>query len=112
MAGFEIVSEITTRGTDFDGTRHSDWSDWTSTTAPANHVIKQNEVKVEWLSDNGSENSYEIIYENLVEIIPGTGIKLPQTIKVRTYARSQKGIGCTGRGWSKIKVTGEFTKYQ
>jgi hypothetical protein len=112
MAGFEIVSEVTTRETDFDGTRHSDWSDWTSTTAPAGHVINQNEVKVEWLSDNGSENSHEIIYENLVEIIPGTGIKLPQTIKVRTYARSPKGKCWVGRGWSKIKVTGEFTKYK
>lgn len=112
MAGFEIVSEVTTRETDFDGTRHSDWSDWTSTTAPAGHVINQNEVKVEWLSDNGSENSHEIIYENLVEIIPGTGIKLPQTIKVRTYARSPKGMGWVGRGWSKIKVTGQFVKYK
>jgi|GEM_PF-1911707 hypothetical protein len=33
MAGFEIVSEVSTRETDFDGTRHSAWSDWTSNTA-------------------------------------------------------------------------------
>lgn len=112
MAGFEIVSEVSTRETDFDGTRHSAWSDWTSNTAPTDYVINQNEVKVEWLSDNGSENTHEIIYENLVEIIPGTQIKLPQTIKVRTYARSPKGIGWVGRGWSKVKVTGTYVKYK
>lgn len=112
MAGFEIVSEVSTRGTDFDGSRHSAWSDWTSNTAPAGYVINQNEVKVEWLSDSGSENSHEIIYENLVEIIPGSRIKLPQTIKVRTYARSPKGFGGAGRGWSKVKFTGEYLKYK
>lgn len=112
MAGFEIVSEVSTRETDFDGTRHDAWSDWTSNTAPADHVIKQNEVKVEWLSDSGSENTHEIIYENFVELISGTGIKFPQTIKVRTYARSPKGIGWVGRGWSKVKVTGEYVKYK
>jgi hypothetical protein len=47
MAGFEIVSEVSTRETDFDGTRHDAWSDWTSNTAPADHVINHNEVKIE-----------------------------------------------------------------
>ena len=57
MAGFEIVSEVSTRETDFDGTRHDAWSDWTSNTAPADHVINHNEVKIEWLSDHGSVRS-------------------------------------------------------
>lgn len=45
MAGFELVSEVTTRETDFDGTRHMEWSGWDSNTAPADHVIKQNEIR-------------------------------------------------------------------
>ena len=114
MAGFEIASEVTTEGTDLDGTRHDAWSEWTSTTAPADFVINNSsdQVKVEWISDNGSENNFEIIYSDLVEVVPGTAIKLPQTIKVRTYARSPKGFGGAGRGWSKIKVTGNYVKYR
>lgn len=111
MAGFEIWSEITTKGTDWDGERHDAWSGWDTNTAPAGHVIKQNEVKVEWHSQSGSANTYEMIFSDHVEIIPGTGITLPRTIKVRTYARSPKGSSA-GRGWSKIKVVGEYAKYQ
>jgi hypothetical protein len=112
MAGFEIVSEVSTRETDFDGTRHDAWSDWTSNTAPADHVINHNEVKIEWLSDNGSENRQEVIYENWVELVPGTGLKFPQSIKVQTYARSPSGKFWVGRGWSKVKVTGTYVKYR
>ncbi len=112
MAGFEIVSEISTRETDFDGTRHSAWSEWTSNTAPADFVINNNEVRVEYLSDNGSENTHEVVYENWVEIVPGTGLKFPQAIKVRTYARSPKGMFWVGRGWTKIKVTGNYIKFR
>ena len=112
MAGFEIVSEVSTRETDFDGTRHDAWSDWTSNTAPADHVINHNEVKIEWLSDHGSENRQEVIYENWVELVLGTGLKFPQSIKVRTYARSPSGKFWVGRGWSKVKVTGTYVKYR
>jgi hypothetical protein len=112
MAGFELVSEVTTKATDLDGARHSAWSDWSSTTAPDSHVINHNEVKVEWLSDNGSENTYQMVFDGWVEIVPGTGLKFPQTIKVQTYARSPKGMFGVGRGWTKIKFTGAFIKYK
>ena len=88
MAGFEIVSEISTRETDFDGARHAAWSDWTSNTAPADHVINHNDVTIGWLSAHGSENQPEVIYENWVELVPGTSLKFPQTIKVRTHVGS------------------------
>lgn len=112
MAGFELVSEVTTRETDFDGTRHMEWSGWDSNTAPADHVIKQNEIRVEYISANGSENSHEVKWDDFEELISGTGIKFPRTIKVQTYARSPQGRGWTGRGWTKIKVTGEYVKYR
>lgn len=112
MAGFELISEVSTRETDFDGARHDAWSDWSSNTAPPDFVIDTNQVRIEWLSDSGSENKQEHIYENWVEIIPGTGIKLPQTIKVRVYARSPEGKFWVGRGWSKVKFSGAYIKYR
>jgi hypothetical protein len=112
MAGFELVSEVTTKETDLDGARHSAWSEWSSTTAPENHVINHNDVKVEWISDNGSENNYQMIFDDWVELIPGTGLKAPRTIKVQTYARSPKGKFGVGRGWTKIKFTGTYVKYR
>jgi hypothetical protein len=114
VAGFEIASEVTTEGTDLDGTRHMAWSEWSSTTAPADFVINNipGKVKTEWISDNGSENNVDIVYADYVEIVPGTGISLPQTIRVQTYARSRKGFGGAGRGWTKVKVTGEYVKYR
>jgi hypothetical protein len=111
MSSFEIASEVTTESTDLDGSRHTAYSDWTSVTAPDGFVINniQGQVKVEWISDNGSENDVQIIYGDYVEIIPGTGIQLPRSVKVQTYARSPKGP-LAGRGWSKVKVTGTYTK--
>jgi hypothetical protein len=114
VAGFEIASEVTTEGTDLDGSRHTAWSEWTSTTAPTDFVINNSagQVKTEWISDNGSENDVEIVFADYVEVLPGTGVLLPQTIKVRTYARSPRGFGGAGRGWSKVKVTGSYVKYR
>ncbi|MGB7412810.1 MAG: hypothetical protein WA902_01240 [Thermosynechococcaceae cyanobacterium] len=111
MAGFELSSEVTTKSTDFDGSRHPAWSEWSSAAAPDNHVINHNEVKVEWISDNGSENTYQMIFSDWVELIAGSGLKAPRTIKVQTYARSPKG-SLAGRGWTKIKFTGKFVKYK
>jgi hypothetical protein len=111
MAGFEIVSEVTTESTDFDGARHSAWSEWSKTTAPDNYAIDDRAVKVEWLSDAGSENNYQMIFEDWVVLVPGTSFKAPRTIKVQTYARGPKG-SLAGRGWSKVKFTGEYVKYQ
>ncbi|MBD2606689.1 hypothetical protein H6G81_19660 [Scytonema hofmannii FACHB-248] len=80
MAGFEIWSEITTQETDFDGARHTATSGWDSNTAPENYVINRDQVKVEWISQNGSENSYDLTYDDWVELVPGTSLKFPRTI--------------------------------
>ena len=109
MAGFDIWSEITSDATEASGARHSAWSGWDKNTAPADHVINNNTVRVEWHGQNGSENSYDLVYEDSIEIVPIPGLKLPSTVKVRTYARSPKGH-TSGRGWSKIKVVGDYVK--
>jgi hypothetical protein len=110
--GFEINSEVTTEPTGGDGVRDSQWSGWDVNTAPPDHVINDRSVKVQWLSDAGSENTYDLVYEDHESIVPGApDLKFPRTIKVRTFARGPKG-NWSGRGWSKIKVTGDYIKYR
>lgn len=111
MAGFEIWSEVTTKETGVDGSRHYAESGWDSNTAPENHCINRDTVTVRWESCHGSENNYDLVYDNFVEIIPGTGLKAPRTIKVRTSARGPSGH-FAGRGWSKIQVREEYVKYR
>jgi hypothetical protein len=110
MASFEIWSETTTEPTGIDGVRHDSWSGWDVNTAPNGHVINRDTVTVVWHSDAGSENTYELIYDDWVEILPGTELKFPRTIKIRTFARGPKGPAA-GRGWSKIQVSGDYVKY-
>ena len=110
--GFEIISEVTTKATTWDGARDSEWSGPSKNTAPDGYVINRDTVKVEWLSDAGSENTYQMHYDDWIEIIPGTGLKFPRTITVRVFARSPKGAFHGKRGWSKVKFTGEYVKYK
>jgi len=111
MANFEIVCEVETKPTGIDGVRDGKWSEWSMNTAPADHVINRDSLKVEWLSDNGSENSYDLLWDDWEVIVPGTVLKFPRTIKVRVYARGPKGY-LRGRGWSKVKFTGDYVKYR
>jgi hypothetical protein len=108
---FELRAECTTKETGWDGVRHSCQSGWDSVQAPENHVINRDTVTVTWESDAGSENDYDIVYDDWVEIIDGTGLKFPRTIRLRVSARGPKGhFG--GRGWSKVRVNGNFVKYK
>lgn len=112
----EIASEVTTEGTDFDGKRHSKTSDWSKVTAPDGYVMNKDATKTEMISENGSENRVEIEWKDEVEVIDGTGIKLPRTVWVRTHARSPKsnypGHNHNARGWTKAKVKVVMTKYK
>jgi len=110
MASFEIISEVTVEQTGLDGVRKMAWSPWESVTAPEGHVVNKDALKVEWLSQNGSENDFERQYEDWVVIVPGTDIKYPRTLRIRTYVRSSSGA-LTGRGWTKVKITGNYAKY-
>ncbi|MBE2973401.1 hypothetical protein [Priestia megaterium] len=60
-------------------------------TAPEGYVINKENVKVEVLTERGSENSYEMEWLDKVEIIPHTGIELPKALNVRAFARRLKG---------------------
>ena len=90
----------------------SAWSGWASFTAPPEHVIDDTTVEVEWQGRAGSENRYEIAFDEHLAIVPGVpGLIFPRIIKVRTYARCPEGH-LDGRGWSKIKVMGDYMRYR
>lgn len=107
----EIASEVSTGSTGADGVRKSKDSDWTIFTAPENHVINKEKTEVHIISARGSEHSYDLQYDDYVEIIEGTDIKWPRTIRAKTHARSSKGHG-GGGGGMKIKVHFTYVKYK
>lgn len=110
--GFKVTCEVETKNTDcVTGERDSEWSREDRVDAPEGHVINDREVQVIWESAYGSENTYSQVFEDYVEIVPGTGLKFPRTMRVKAFARSAKGR-CAGRGSSKIRFEGEFIKYQ
>ncbi len=106
---FTLTPECTTKATGLDGVRHNCTSEWSTVTAPENHVINRDSVKATWLSDNGSENRHDIKYDDWVTVI--ADLTFPQTMSVRVYALGPKGHG-GGRGWSRVRITGTFTKYK
>jgi hypothetical protein len=106
-----VASEVTTDETGVDGVRHSADSDWTVFTVPANCVINKDKTSVEELTANGSEHYPNVEYADYVEVVPGTGIMAPRTIKVKTHALGPKGFK-SGRGWLKVKVHFEYVQYK
>lgn len=111
MSGFEIIAEAETEATSMSGERKSEWGNWQQATSPEGFVINKDKIRVEAISERGSENRDEKVFEDWVEVIPGSGIELPRTFKVRTFARSSKGHGAGG-GATKYKYTGDFVPYQ
>jgi hypothetical protein len=107
----EIASEVSTGATGADGVRKSKDSDWTEFTVPDGFIINKEKTNVEIVSERGSEHTFNLAYEDDVEIISGTGIKQLTTIKVMTHARSEKGAG-GGGGGMKVKVTFYSVKYK
>jgi hypothetical protein len=111
MPDFSIVCECTTKATELDGTRHSDKSEWSEVKAPDNHVINKEKVTVDWIGRNGSENDVDIKYEDWEEIVADTGLEYPRKLLARCEARSPRGHA-SGRGWSKVRISGDFVKYK
>lgn len=107
MEAFEIFLEVITRPTGLNGVRHSKWSEWSIIKAPVNFIIDSKSIKVRWVSDAGSENSYEILFEDHIQAKVNSLKYNPRIIKVRAFARGPKGH-FTGGGWTKISITGKF----
>ncbi|WP_114556183.1 alkaline protease [Bacillus sp. K6W] len=111
MDDFEVTCEVETETTSCAGEIKTSWSRECKVTAPEGYVINDREVQIYWQTKYGSENTFSQIFEDNVEIIPGTGLKFPRTMKVRAFARSPKRCG-SGRGASKVTFAGNFLEIQ
>jgi len=108
---FHYTSYCKTRSTRWDGKRYDCWSAWSTHTVPSNYVYNTNSLKTGYRSRKGSKNSCNIQWHDYVEIVPGTGIKAPRTIKIQSYALSSKGTG-SGPGWSDCFYKGQYVKFK
>lgn len=110
LAGNEavVVCECRTTPTDYSGRKSC--SDGEVHTLPAGHVFVENEKIEEWHSAIGSENSVNVSFEDRVEVVPGTGIRMARTMRVTCHARSGHGYG--ERGHTYVVVRCRFVKYK
>lgn len=108
---FKLVARAETEATLPDGRRRAEWGPWESVTAPEGFVINKDKINVAAIVERGSENRDERVFEDWVEIIPGSGIELPRTFKVRAFARSSRGHSAGG-GATEYEYTGTFVPYQ
>ncbi|WP_129580433.1 MULTISPECIES: hypothetical protein [Sorangium] len=108
----EMIVECTTVGTTWDGARSSCYSDWETYTVPPGYIIVESSYKENRVSENGSENWIEHEWADPIEIIPGTGITAPRTIRVRVHALGPSGRFDPGRrGWTNVRIELNYIKY-
>jgi|GEM_PF-1792891 len=105
----ELTPECTTDGTSWSGARRSCTSAWSVVTAPPNYVFNERSLSKSLRHENGSPR-VDHEWHDYVEVIPGTGIKAPRTLKARSHARSPGCRGC--RGWAKALVTATYVQYR
>lgn len=113
---FKYTAECTSKGTEVDGKRNSCTSEWSEHTVPSNFVYNETSLNVYYQGKNGSSNRCDVEWDNFVELIPGTGITMPQTLRIRAHARSPKAKFPThntgARGWSECVFEGQYTKFR
>lgn len=107
--------ECTTKGTNVDQSRESCRSDWSIVTLPSDFVFEEKTFRDGIYSANGSDNDVLKEFTDYVEIIAGTGLLFPRTIKVACRARSPEsrwGENIGSRGWTKAHPTIEYFTYK
>lgn len=117
MAEFKVTAKSkTSGGTSSDGARVSDTSRWEQITLSGNEVFNPNDANVytvNWIAQRG-ETEFNIEWDDYTEVIPGSGLKLPRTIRFRTLCRSPKvpplsniGVG----GVAEAEITARSFKF-
>jgi hypothetical protein len=96
LAGSEAVVNVNCRTTPTDSSGRKTCNDDEVHTLPPGWVFAQNEVRTVWHSDIGSSNTVDVSWDDYVEIIPGSGYRLPRTMRVHGHARSGHGQGERG----------------
>ena len=109
MASFNIVAHVDIDQTGASGERNAGSSAWSEVEAPDEHVINKDKVILSWTTDC-EEGKYDVMWENLVEIIPGSGIQQPRKLRIRVHGYSKSGR-YSGGAWADLKASGDFVKY-
>ncbi|MHC1790271.1 hypothetical protein [Solidesulfovibrio sp.] len=107
--------ECTTKGTNLDQSRESCRSDWTVVTLPDNFVFEEKTFREGIYSASGSDNDVLRQFTDFIEIIAGTGLLFPRTVKVACRATSPEsrfGENIGSRGWTKAHPTVEYFAYR
>ena len=100
----ELSTQCTTKGTGGDGVRH--WCDAPPDMlrAPAGHVLVEHSLRGGKVRGNGSVSRCFFDFGDFVEVIPGTGIMQPTSLKIYGHARSPGGRW-SGRGWVECRYS-------
>lgn len=103
---FTIAAECTTDPNDLSGKSKDCDSKESVVNAPDGFVLDDREFVVSH-SYNGRDPDVHLSWENHKEIIPGSGLKFPTTVKLRVHARTPKGHNGQ-RGWNKYQISGNM----
>jgi len=109
VAAQEAVVNVSCRTTPTNTSGRKTCNDYEVHQLPPDYVFAENEKRTVWHSDIGSSNFVNVSFEDYVEVIPGSGYKLPRRMKVHGHARSGNGYG--ERGHTNATVYCRFFKY-
>ncbi|QDT87310.1 hypothetical protein [Gimesia chilikensis] len=104
-----LTAATQTNGTTADGARDSNTSPWDSITVSENEVFRENTITKAVVASRGdTEDTVE--FDDYIEILPGTGITQPRTLRIKVWARSPKvpplsNIGVKGVREIEVKCT-------
>lgn len=107
---FKIAAECTTKGNDMSGRRKDCDSDESVYNAPDGFVLDDRDYELQQ-SYNGSDPNINLKWENYIEILPGSGLKYPTTVKLSVHSRSPRGHNGQ-RGWNKVNINGHMIQYK
>jgi hypothetical protein len=104
-----LTPECETNTTGLNGARKRCTSNPSCQKVPDGFVINEKEVKKSFTSKQGSEYECSVSFDEYVEAIKGTGIKLPTKICGKAYALSAKGAGGV-KGTAHCKIETYYVK--
>lgn len=109
-AANEVSVKVSCRTSPTNSSGRKSCSDSETHTLPGRYVFVKEKAEKHWHTDIGSENTVKITWSDYIEIIPGSGIELPQTMTVKGHARSGGGQG--ERGKTSCTVTCPFVEIE
>ncbi|MEY9091883.1 hypothetical protein [Paenibacillus sp. RC84] len=107
---FKVSAECTTEGNDASGRRRDCDSLEDEYNTPDGYTLNDRDLKISQ-SYNGSDPNINLTWDNFIELVPGSGYKVPTTVRLSVHARSPRGHSGQ-RGWNKVTVEGTMFNLQ